>query len=184
MTFMPETHWSGTIDAKACLNQDEIAIEYANFCRELLDLLLENGTAGGGQVGSVVEENLQWVGSRKDWIDVAAITKAGSKATVVTASAHDYATGDLVSIMGVAASGYNGDHEITVVDPTMFTIKVSIFSSAPSSVDGVQVGASAGGGSVWAEIDLAMWNNHHGRQAVTRATSTRTRRLRAFGEVT
>jgi hypothetical protein len=160
MTFMPETHWSGTIDAKACLNQDEIAIEYANFCRELLDLLLEDGTAGGGQVGSVVEENLQWVGSRKDWIDVAAITKAGSKATVVTASAHDYATGDLVSIMGVAASGYNGDHEITVVDPTMFTIKVSIFSSAPSSVDGVQVGASAGGGSVWAEIDLAMWNNH------------------------
>ncbi len=160
MTFMPETHWSGTIDPKACLNQDEIAIDYANKCRELLDLLMEDGTAGGGQVGSVVEENLQWVGTRKEWIDVAEIAKAGATATVVSAEPHGYASGDLVSIAGVSGNGYNGDHEITVTDPTAFTIGVSIFSPAPNSVEGAQVGTSLGGGSAWSEIDMAMWNNH------------------------
>ena len=160
MTFMPETHWSGTIDAKACLNQDEIAVEYANRCRELLDLLLEDGTAGGGQVGSVVEEHLQWVGAGKEWIDVTEISRAGSVATVVTAEAHGYASGDLVSITGVEGNGYNATHEITVSGPDSFEIKVSIFTAAPSSIAGAQAGKALGEGSAWAEIDMAMWNDH------------------------
>ncbi|MGY8686528.1 MAG: CotH kinase family protein, partial [Verrucomicrobiales bacterium] len=160
MTFMPETHWSGTIDAKACLNTDEIAIEYSNRCRELLDLLLSNGTASGGQVGSVIEETAQWLGSQKDWQDVATIAKAQSRAEVTTASPHGYATGDRITMVGVSADAYNGEHEITVVGDTSFSYPVSIFAAQSPAGDSIQVGKSVGAGSAWAQIDQAMWNNH------------------------
>ena len=161
MTFMPETHWSGTIDAKACLNNAEIAVEYASRCRELLDLLLSDGSAGGGQVGSVVEETAQWLGSRRVWIDVQAISKPNSTtAEVVTAEPHGFTSGDQVSISGASVDGYNGTHVITVVDETTFSYGVSLFLAGNVDASSSQVGKGVIGGSSWAEIDKEMWNEH------------------------
>ncbi len=160
MTFMPETHWSGTIDAKRSLNVDELDIEFRSRCRELLDLLLADRSAGGGQVGSVVEEISQWLGTRKEWIAIAGIEKAGAVAAVTTDQPHGYASGDLISIAGVETSGYGGEHEIEVTSETEFTYKVSIFASPGVEGVNMQAGKSVGEGSAWAEIDMAMWNAH------------------------
>ncbi len=56
MMYFPETHWSGTIDQKNCLLMTGINLEFRNRCRELLDLLCEDGTATGGQIGQLVDE--------------------------------------------------------------------------------------------------------------------------------
>ena len=56
MLVMPETHWSGTIDQKACLRNDDIEIAFQNRCRELVDLLLSDKGDFGGQVAQLVEE--------------------------------------------------------------------------------------------------------------------------------
>ena len=161
MTFMPETHWSGTIDAKACLNVDELAVEYSNRCRELLDLLLSDRSAGGGQAGSMVEEAMQWVGTRKEWIEVVSLEKTGgSTATAISPGPHGYATGDRVTIVGTQTNGYDGDHEITVTAENSFTFRVSIFASGNIEGSEVRAGRAIGTGSAWSEIDMAMWNHH------------------------
>ncbi|HZJ17781.1 MAG TPA: lamin tail domain-containing protein [Chthoniobacteraceae bacterium] len=56
MMYFPETHWSGTIDQKNALLMTGISLEYKNRCRELLDLICENSTATGGQIGQLVDE--------------------------------------------------------------------------------------------------------------------------------
>lgn len=56
MMYFPETHWSGTIDQRNCLSMANIRLEYRNRCRELLDLICEDGTANGGQIGQLVDE--------------------------------------------------------------------------------------------------------------------------------
>jgi hypothetical protein len=56
MMYFPETHWSGTIDQKNSLLMTGINLEFKNRCRELLDLICEDGTATGGQIGQLVEE--------------------------------------------------------------------------------------------------------------------------------
>ena len=56
MMYFPETHWSGTIDQKNSLVIPSIRLEYRNRCRELLDLLCEDASITGGQVGQLVEE--------------------------------------------------------------------------------------------------------------------------------
>ena len=160
MTFMPETHWSGTIDAKACLNTREIEIEFRNRCRELLGLLYDDGSASGGQVGSVIEELAQWIGSKIDWQPVSSITKPDSAtALVTTANPHGFTTGDMIRISGADPDSFNGVKEITVVDESSFSYAASIFSG--NTVEGtISAGKSTGQGSVWAEVDEAMWNDH------------------------
>ncbi|MGK0185588.1 MAG: hypothetical protein ACI9R3_001366 [Verrucomicrobiales bacterium] len=56
MLLMPETHWSGTIDQKICLRNDDIEIAFQNHCRKLVDLLLSDKGDFGGQVAQLVEE--------------------------------------------------------------------------------------------------------------------------------
>ncbi len=56
MMYFPETHWSGTIDQRNSLAMSSIRLEYRNRCRELLDLICEDGTPSGGQIGQLVEE--------------------------------------------------------------------------------------------------------------------------------
>lgn len=56
MMYFPETHWSGTIDQRNCLAMGGIRLEFKNRCRELLDLMCEDGTTTGGQIGQLVEE--------------------------------------------------------------------------------------------------------------------------------
>ncbi|MGI8602247.1 MAG: lamin tail domain-containing protein [Verrucomicrobiales bacterium] len=73
MMFIAETHWSGTIDQRNCLNVPAINIEFKNRCRELLDLLCEDSADNGGQVGQVIDEYAQIVNPRGvplTWADV------------------------------------------------------------------------------------------------------------------
>ncbi|MFN0129829.1 MAG: lamin tail domain-containing protein [Verrucomicrobiales bacterium] len=56
MMYFPETHWSGTIDQKNCLLMSGISLDFKNRCRELLDLICEDGSASGGQIGQLVAE--------------------------------------------------------------------------------------------------------------------------------
>lgn len=56
MMYFPETHWSGTVDQRNSLLMNGINLEFKNRCRELLDLICENGTATGGQIGQLVDE--------------------------------------------------------------------------------------------------------------------------------
>lgn len=56
MMYFPETHWSGTIDQKNCLLMTGINLEFRNRCRELLDLMCEDGSVTGGQIGQLVQE--------------------------------------------------------------------------------------------------------------------------------
>ena len=56
MMYFPETHWSGTIDQKNSLLMSGINLEFRNRCRELLDLICEDGSAAGGQIGQLVHE--------------------------------------------------------------------------------------------------------------------------------
>jgi hypothetical protein len=56
MMYFPETHWSGTIDQKNSLLMTNISTEAKSRFRELLDLICEDGTATGGQIGQLVDE--------------------------------------------------------------------------------------------------------------------------------
>ncbi|MBN9691872.1 MAG: lamin tail domain-containing protein [Verrucomicrobia bacterium] len=56
MMYFPETHWSGTIDQRNCLTIPSIRLELRNRCRELLDLICEDASITGGQIGQLVEE--------------------------------------------------------------------------------------------------------------------------------
>lgn len=56
MMYFPETHWSGTIDQKNSLLMTGIALDYRNRARELLDLICDDATATGGQIGQLVDE--------------------------------------------------------------------------------------------------------------------------------
>lgn len=56
MMYFPETHWSGTIAQQACRSVPALALESGNRFREIMDLLCENGTATGGQIGQLVGE--------------------------------------------------------------------------------------------------------------------------------
>jgi hypothetical protein len=56
MMYFPETHWSGTIVQKNCLLMAGINLDFKNRCRELLDLICEDGAPDGGQIGQLVDE--------------------------------------------------------------------------------------------------------------------------------
>ena len=56
MMYFPETHWSGTIDQKNALLMTGISVDFKNRARELLDLICDDGTATGGQIGQLVDE--------------------------------------------------------------------------------------------------------------------------------
>ena len=73
MMYIAETHWSGTIDQRLCLNAAPIKIEFKNRCREILDLLCSDAANNGGQVGQAIDEMSQVVnpaGVALTWADV------------------------------------------------------------------------------------------------------------------
>ncbi len=61
MMFIPKTHWSGIIDQNNCLSLPVLKIEFQNRARELLDLVCEDATPAGGQIGQLVDEYAQKV---------------------------------------------------------------------------------------------------------------------------
>jgi hypothetical protein len=56
MMFVPRHHQPGVIDANNCLQHPAIALEYRNRAREILDLVADDATEHGGQVGQLVSD--------------------------------------------------------------------------------------------------------------------------------
>lgn len=73
MMFIAETHWSGTVQQKVCLNVPVLAVEYRNRARELLDLVCSDATPTGGQIAQLINEYAQIVnptGQNLTWADL------------------------------------------------------------------------------------------------------------------
>ena len=73
MMYIAETHWSGTIQQKACLNVPTLAMEYRNRAREMFDLLCTDSAIDGGQIAQLIDEYAQIVnpvGQALTWSDV------------------------------------------------------------------------------------------------------------------
>lgn len=66
MMFIPKTHWSGTINQSRLLNVPELKREYQNRARELLDLVCEDASANGGQIGQLIDEMARRIGDPTD----------------------------------------------------------------------------------------------------------------------
>ena len=66
MQFIAAHHWGGTIDGVfvsgqpnsivPILRHPQLALEYRNRCRELLNLMASDGSANGGQIGQLMDE--------------------------------------------------------------------------------------------------------------------------------
>jgi uncharacterized phiE125 gp8 family phage protein len=63
---------------------------------------------------------------------VSSLTQTGGTATA-TVTNHGYITGEYVIIKGATPDGYNGDHQITVVDANTFTYSVSAALASPAT---------------------------------------------------
>ena len=62
MLIIPETHWQGSINIERCLNQHRaLNIEFKNRARELLDLLLDDASPTGGQIGQFIDEHARFI---------------------------------------------------------------------------------------------------------------------------
>ncbi len=62
MLIIPETHWQGAINVERCLSRHPILkIEFKNRARELLDLLLDDASQTGGQIGQLIDEHARFI---------------------------------------------------------------------------------------------------------------------------
>lgn len=73
---------------------------------------------------------------------ISSITRSSQTATVTTAAAHGYTTGQRVAVSGVDQAEYNGTFEITVTGAAAFTYTVSGTPTTPAT--GAIVVASCG----------------------------------------
>lgn len=64
---------------------------------------------------------------------VSSITRASNTATVTTATAHGYATGQKVVISGATQTDYNGAFTVTVTNSTVFTYTVANSPATPAT---------------------------------------------------
>ena len=72
MMYIAETHQAGVIRQRNALNHDQIAIEFRNRARELLDLVASDSSPTGGQIGQLIDEYAQIVnptGQALTWAD-------------------------------------------------------------------------------------------------------------------
>jgi hypothetical protein len=62
MLIIPETHWQGSLNIERCLSQHKaLKIEFKNRARELLDLLLDDASPTGGQIGQFIDEHARFI---------------------------------------------------------------------------------------------------------------------------
>ena len=62
MLIIPETHWQGSINIERCLSRHKVLnIEFKNRARELIDLLLDDATPTGGQIGQFIDEHARFI---------------------------------------------------------------------------------------------------------------------------
>lgn len=71
---------------------------------------------------------------------ISSITWSGGVATVTTAAAHGFTTGQYVSISGAVPVGYNVSGAVTVTSTTVFTIPMAINPGAETTPGTVQAG--------------------------------------------
>lgn len=64
---------------------------------------------------------------------VASITRSGSTATVTTATAHGFSSGDTAYISGADQNDYNGNQTVTVTSTTEFTYTVANSPATPAT---------------------------------------------------
>ena len=74
MLIIPETHWQGSINIERCLSQHKaLEVEFKNRARELLDLLLDDSSPTGGQIGQFIDEHARFInppGNPLTFVDV------------------------------------------------------------------------------------------------------------------
>lgn len=68
-----------------------------------------------------------------DTLSVSSITRASQVATLTTASAHGFNTGDYVTVAGAAQAEYNGTYVISVTSSTAFTYTVTGTPATPAT---------------------------------------------------
>src|SRR4051812_38402181 len=61
------------------------------------------------------------------------LARVGTVATGTTAVAHNYVTGDYVTVAGATPAGYNGRVKVTVTGPTTFTYAVDGTLATPAT---------------------------------------------------
>lgn len=66
-------------------------------------------------------------------VNVSSITRSGTTATVTTATAHGFSTGDVALIAGAAETAYNGEFVVTVTGSTSFTYDVTGSPATPAT---------------------------------------------------
>lgn len=93
MMFIAKTHKPGTIDQhRAVVYHPELALEFRNRAREILDLLASDADPAGGQMGQLVDEYRQILappGTTDNWANADAAMwnlHPRTKGTVVTAT--------------------------------------------------------------------------------------------------
>ena len=64
---------------------------------------------------------------------VASLTRASTTATVTTASAHGWTTGDFVTVAGASPSAYNGRVKVTVTNSTVCTYTIAGSPTTPAT---------------------------------------------------
>lgn len=72
MMYIAETHQAGVIRQENSLNHPQIALEFRNRSRELLDLVASDPSPTGGQIGQLIDEYAQMVnptGQALTWAD-------------------------------------------------------------------------------------------------------------------
>jgi hypothetical protein len=74
MMYIAETHQAGVIrQQNSILNNPQLMIEFRNRSREILDLVGEDGSSTGGQIGQLVDEYTQMINPRGQtltWADL------------------------------------------------------------------------------------------------------------------
>lgn len=93
-------------------------------------------------------------------VNVSTITRVGSTATVTTAAAHGFETGDVALIAGAAPSEYNGEHQVTMIDATSFYFAIAGEPATPATGSITTKRAPAGFSKVFAGTNKGVYRSN------------------------
>lgn len=93
-------------------------------------------------------------------VNVSSITRSGTTATVTTAAAHGFSTGDVALIAGAAETAYNGEFVVTVTGSTSFTYDVTGSPATPATGTITSKRAPAGFTKVFSGTNKAVYRSN------------------------
>lgn len=93
-------------------------------------------------------------------VSVSAITLSGTTATVSTAAPHGLRSGDVALIAGAVEPEYNGEHQVTVLDSTTYTIAIAGSPSSPATGTITAKRAPGGFSKVFAGTNKAVYRSN------------------------